>query len=187
MVLAHRININGQPGAMSTPLTRRTNGSRARVYFAGKDMLQKKVLYFLNHVNDFCSNGCGMDIGVKNGKVVGVRGRTTDRVNKGRLGPKGLNGYVILSITGTSTILTLTRWITVGHPDRLKHPLIRKNGKLERATWNEAMSLIVEKANEVRSRLTNHGIGFYTTGQLFIEEYYVLAMIGKAGLNTLQM
>lgn len=34
-----------------------------------------------------------MDIGVKNGKVVGVRGRTTDRVNKGRLGPKGLNGY----------------------------------------------------------------------------------------------
>ena len=33
-----------------------------------------------------------MDIGVKNGKVVGVRGRTTDRVNKGRLGPKGLNG-----------------------------------------------------------------------------------------------
>lgn len=39
-----------------------------------------------------CSNGCGLDIGVKGGKVVGVRGRATDRVNKGRLGPKGLNG-----------------------------------------------------------------------------------------------
>lgn len=35
-----------------------------------------------------------MDIGVKDGKVVGVRGRTADRVNKGRLGPKGLNGLV---------------------------------------------------------------------------------------------
>ena len=69
----------------------------------------------------------------------------------------------------------------------MKYPLIRRNGKLERATWNEAMSLIVEKASEVRSRLTSHGIGFYTTGQLFIEEYYVLAMIGKAGLNTLHM
>lgn len=69
----------------------------------------------------------------------------------------------------------------------MKYPLVRRNGKLERATWNEAMSLIVEKASEVRSRLTNHGIGFYTTGQLFIEEYYVLAMIGKAGLNTLHM
>lgn len=41
-----------------------------------------------------CSNGCGLDIGVKDGKVVGVRGRATDRVNKGRLGPKGLNGFV---------------------------------------------------------------------------------------------
>jgi anaerobic selenocysteine-containing dehydrogenase len=39
-----------------------------------------------------CSNGCGLDIGVKNGKVVGVRGRITDRVNRGRLGPKGLHG-----------------------------------------------------------------------------------------------
>lgn len=39
-----------------------------------------------------CSNGCALDIGVKNGRVVGVRGRATDRVNKGRLGPKGLHG-----------------------------------------------------------------------------------------------
>ena len=37
-----------------------------------------------------CSNGCGADIGVKDGKIVGIRGREFDRVNKGRLGPKGL-------------------------------------------------------------------------------------------------
>jgi anaerobic selenocysteine-containing dehydrogenase len=37
------------------------------------------------------SNGCGMDIGVKDGKIVGVRGRASDRVNKGRLGPKGMH------------------------------------------------------------------------------------------------
>jgi ferredoxin-nitrate reductase len=39
-----------------------------------------------------CSNGCGLDIGVKDGRVVGVRGRAQDRVNHGRLGPKGLHG-----------------------------------------------------------------------------------------------
>ena len=49
------------------------------------------------------------------------------------------------------------------------------------------MSLIVQKAQEVSERLTQHGIGFYTSGQLFLEEYYVLAMLGKAGLNTLHM
>lgn len=37
------------------------------------------------------SNGCGLDIGVKGNRVVGVRGRASDRVNKGRLGPKGMH------------------------------------------------------------------------------------------------
>ncbi|KAL4813550.1 hypothetical protein BDW67DRAFT_192838 [Aspergillus spinulosporus] len=96
------------------------------------------------------SNGCGLDIGVKEGKVVGVRGRTVDRVNKGRLGPKGLNG-----------------WVSINHPDSLTQPLIRRKGKLERASWDEAMSLIVKR--------------------LLLEEYYVLAMVGKAELNTLHM
>ena len=31
------------------------------------------------------------------------------------------------------------------------------------------------------------GIAFYTSGQLFVEEYYALALVGKAGLNTLHM
>src|SRR5689334_18224745 len=42
----------------------------------------------------FCSNGCAMDIGVKNGRIVGVRGRSVDRINRGRLGPKGLHGWI---------------------------------------------------------------------------------------------
>lgn len=117
-----------------------------------------------------CSNGCGMDIGVKQGRVVGVRGRAVDRVNKGRLGPKGLNAS-----------------LTLHHKDRLRHPLIRKDGRLQQATWDEAMDLIVSKAKEIRDRLTAHGIAFYTSGQLFLEEYYALAMVGKAGLNTLHM
>lgn len=117
-----------------------------------------------------CSNGCGMDIGVKSGRIVGVRGREVDRVNHGRLGPKGLYS-----------------WRSLSHPDRLKYPMIRKHGKLERATWDEAMDLIVERTRETQKRLTNHGIGFYTSGQLFLEEYYALAMVGKAGLNTLHM
>jgi ferredoxin-nitrate reductase len=117
-----------------------------------------------------CSNGCALDVGVKDNKIVGVRGRATDRVNKGRLGPKGLHG-----------------WKACGHQDRLAYPQIRRNGKLERATWDEAFKLIVEKSKKTIENLTSHGIAFYTTGQLFLEEYYVLAMVGKAGLNTLHM
>src|SRR5437870_5022637 len=56
-----------------------------------------------------CSTGCGIDIGVKDGKIVGVRGREVDRVNKGRLGPKGLYG-----------------WVANNSKDRLTKPMIRK-------------------------------------------------------------
>ena len=39
------------------------------------------------------SNGDGLDIAVKGGRIVGVRGREVDRVNHGRLGPKDLFGW----------------------------------------------------------------------------------------------
>src|SRR4051794_30952905 len=54
-----------------------------------------------------CSNGCGCDIGVKDGRMVGVRGRASDRINRGRMGPKGLYGS--------------TPWANAA--DRLTHPL----------------------------------------------------------------
>lgn len=117
-----------------------------------------------------CSNGCGMDIGVKDGRIVGVRGRAVDRINHGRLGPKGLHG-----------------WVANHSSDRLTHPLIRRNGQLEKATWDEAMDLIVQRSKEIRDKYTSGAIGFYTSGQLFIEEYYTLGVIGKAGLGTPHM
>src|SRR5438132_1878716 len=61
-----------------------------------------------------CSNGCGLDIAVKDGQMVGVRGREDDHVNRGRLGPKGLFG-----------------WQANASPDRLVAPLIRgEDGEL---------------------------------------------------------
>src|SRR3954451_7693249 len=111
-----------------------------------------------------------MDIGVKDGKIVGVRGRSVDSVNHGRLGPKGLHG-----------------WVANNSKDRLTKPLIRKNGKLEEASWDEAMDIIVKKSKEIIEKDTSLGIGFYTSGQLFLEEYYTLAVLGKAGLGTPHM
>lgn len=117
-----------------------------------------------------CSNGCGLEIGTKDGHIVGVRGLGTDRVNHGRLGPKGLHG-----------------WVANNSKDRLRVPYIRKNGKLRESSWDEAMQLIVKKTKEIRDKYTNNAIAFYTTGQLFLEEYYALGVIGKAGLGTPHM
>ncbi len=116
-----------------------------------------------------CSNGCGLDIGVKDGRMVGVRGRAGDRVNAGRLGPKGLLGWQ-----------GQTR-------DRLLRPLVRRDGALRETGWDEAMDTIVRRSRELLDDKGPLSHAFYTSGQLMLEEYYTLAVIGKAGLGTPHM
>src|SRR4051812_39607852 len=79
-----------------------------------------------------CSNGCALDIAVADGRIVGVRGREVDRINHGRLGPKGLYG-----------------WQANNSPDRLTQPLVRANGTLQPASWDEALDLVVARSRHV--------------------------------------
>src|SRR4051794_39900710 len=112
-----------------------------------------------------------MDIAVKDGRIVGVRGRAVDRVNRGRLGPKDLYG-----------------WQANNSPDRLTRPLVRRGGELVETDWDSAMDAVVRRSCELLDDPGGWGrFGFYTSGQLFLEEYYTLAVIGKAGLGTPHM
>lgn len=117
-----------------------------------------------------CSNGCALDIAVKDGRIAGVRGRAVDRVNHGRLGPKGLFG-----------------WQANNAPDRLTRPLVRQGGVLTESDWDTAMDLVVARTQRQLADKGPWSIGFYTSGQLFLEEYYTLSVIGKAGIGTPHM
>lgn len=117
------------------------------------------------------SNGDGQEIAVKDGRIVGVRGRAEDRVNHGRLGPKDLYG-----------------WQANGSADRLTTPLVRERGTLVEADWDTAMERIAARSRELLAEPGGWGrLGFYTSGQLYLEEYYTLAVIGKAGIGTPHM
>ncbi|GIF77421.1 molybdopterin oxidoreductase family protein [Asanoa siamensis] len=117
------------------------------------------------------SNGDAMDIAVKDGRIAGVRGRAVDRVNRGRLGPKDLYG-----------------WQANNSPDRLTRPLVRDGGRLVETDWDTAMGRIVDRSRELLDGPGGWGrFGFYTSGQLFLEEYYALAVLGKAGIGTPHM
>jgi anaerobic selenocysteine-containing dehydrogenase len=113
------------------------------------------------------SNGDAMDIAVKDGRIVGVRGRAEDRVNRGRLGPKDLFG-----------------WQANGSPDRLTRPLTRRDGVLVETDWDHAMDAVAGRTRELMEERGPSSIAFYTTGQLFLEEYYTLALIARGGIGT---
>src|SRR5215207_5681296 len=113
------------------------------------------------------SNGDALDIAVKDGRIVGVRGRADDRVNHGRLGPKDLFG-----------------WQANDSPDRLTRPLVRRDGELAEASWDDAMDAVVRRSKELLEQKGASALAFYTSGQLFLEEYYTLALIARAGIGT---
>ena len=117
------------------------------------------------------SNGDAMDIAVAGGRIAGVRGRSQDRVNRGRLDPKDFYG-----------------WQANNAPDRLTRPLVREGGELVESDWDTAMDRIVERSKELLAQPGGWGrFGFYTSGQLYLEAYYTLAVIGKAGIGTPHM
>jgi ferredoxin-nitrate reductase len=127
-----------------------------------------------------CSNGCGIDIGVANGRIVGVRGREVDRCNRGRLGPKGM-----------------CSWQANNSGDRLVRPLIRVKAKsaaphmsagaFREASWEEAMNLIVDRSRNIIEQYTGEAIAFYNSGQLFLEDYYTLGVVAHCGVRTHQV
>jgi anaerobic selenocysteine-containing dehydrogenase len=113
------------------------------------------------------SNGDGLDLAVAGGRIVGVRGRADDAVNRGRLDPKDLYG-----------------WQANAAADRLTVPLVREHGELVESTWDDAMGRIVAHSKELLAEHGPSALGFYTSGQLFAEEYYTLAAIARGAIGT---
>lgn len=113
------------------------------------------------------SNGDAMELAVRDGRLVGVRGVAGDRVNRGRLDPKDLYG-----------------WQALASPDRLTRPLVREGGVLRETDWDTAMDRVTARTRALLDGPGPASIGFYTSGQLFLEEYYALAVLARGGLGT---
>ncbi|MEZ5402082.1 MAG: nitrate reductase [Bryobacteraceae bacterium] len=115
----------------------------------------------------YCSVGCGIEIGVKEGKAVASRALATHPVNRGKLCPKGLSEHYIIDTE-----------------NRLKQPLLRKNGKLEPVSWDEALTAMVEKFRAVQEKHGTQSLGVLSTGQLVTEEFYTLGKLAQLGFGT---
>lgn len=115
----------------------------------------------------YCSVGCGMEIGVRDGQAVAVRGQESHPVNLGKLCPKGLAEHHILR-----------------SPQRAKQPLLRKNGQLQPVSWDEAIDVLVTRVADIQSRHGDSALGVVSTGQLLTEEFYTLGKLIQLGFRT---
>ena len=118
----------------------------------------------------YCSVGCGMFIGVKDGRAVGVRGNPDHPVNAGVLCPKGLCEHETIHVAS-----------------RARHPMIRpsrRSKKRHRISWSEAIKTMVERFRDVQQRHGNDAVGIVSTGQLVTEEFYALGKLAQLGLDT---
>src|SRR5207245_227374 len=97
----------------------------------------------------YCSIGCGMFIGVKDGRAVSVRGNPDHTVNAGMLCPKGLSEHYTLEAS-----------------NRARYPLLRnKRGKLARIGWDEALAIMAEKFRGVQQKYGREALGGRSTGK----------------------
>ena len=115
----------------------------------------------------YCAVQCGLNLLVEKDHVVGFEPRYDFPVNEGRLCPKGVTAY-----------------LQIHHPDRLLYPLIKRNGMFERASWDEALGLIVSKFKEIQSEHGKDAIGVYSGSSLTTEKTYLMGKFARAGLGT---
>ena len=133
----------------------------------GFTSVRKHADRWVNSTCGYCSVGCGMQLGVKDGRVVSVRGNPDHPVNMGKLCPKGLAEHYAIEAEG-----------------RARYPLLRRNGKHVRVSWDEALDIVVERFRAVQSKYGPESLGVISTGQLVTEEFYALGKLVQLGFGT---
>jgi len=112
----------------------------------------------------YCGVGCGMYLGVRWGRVVGVRGDPESPANRGSLCVKGRFGS----------------YEFIHHPDRLTRPLIRQDGELREADWDEALDLVAGKFCELKG----HTFAALSSAKCTNEDNYLMQKFTRAVMGT---
>ncbi|HCX64552.1 MAG TPA: formate dehydrogenase subunit alpha, partial [Eubacteriaceae bacterium] len=114
----------------------------------------------------YCGVGCQMDLLVKGNHVVEVQ-PAHRAANNGMLCVKGKFAYQFIN-----------------HPDRLKKPMIRKNGELEEVSWDEAMTYVADKIKAIKEKDGADAIAGFSSARCTNEENYLFQKLFRAVIGT---
>ncbi|MFH1898175.1 MAG: formate dehydrogenase subunit alpha [Candidatus Desantisbacteria bacterium] len=115
----------------------------------------------------YCGCGCTLDLNVKDNQVVKVSSSNDSGINHGRLCVKGRFGYDFIH-----------------RDDRLKNPLIRKDGELTEASWDEALDLIAKRFSQIKNEQGADALAGISSARCTNEENYLFQKFMRAVIGT---
>lgn len=115
----------------------------------------------------YCSYGCSLGLSVKDNEVKRVVSDYNIGINEGNLCSKGRFGYEYIN-----------------HHERLKKPLVKKDGRFEEVTWDKALEVVAERLKEIRDTLGGEAIGGLGSARLSNEEIYLFQKLIRDGLKS---
>lgn len=114
----------------------------------------------------YCGVGCQFNLMVRNNKVVGV------------VPAEGPANGKLLCVKGSFA------YSYINHEDRLTTPLIKRDGKFEPISWDEALDIMVDKIKEVKETYGADAIGGLSSAKITNEENYVFQKLFRRAIGT---
>jgi len=118
----------------------------------------------------YCGVGCTIDVGIRDNKVLyanGTEDRYDEQVNRAMLCVKGRFGLDY-----------------VNSPDRLTTPLIRRDGKLVEASWDEALDFAADKLKKIKTEHGPGALGCFSSAKCSNEENYAMMRFARGVIGT---
>ena len=111
-----------------------------------------------------------MEVGIKENRVVAIRGIEDYPVNRGVLCLKGLSLMYVVHSEERGTV-----------------PLVRKGDAYAETSWDTSLNLVASKIKEIRDKHGPEALGMYLGAQGFTEEFYVANKLFKGYLGSNNM
>ncbi|MDA0195119.1 MAG: formate dehydrogenase subunit alpha [Bacteroidetes bacterium] len=115
----------------------------------------------------YCGVGCNLDVATKDGDIISITAPYDSEVNQGHTCLKGRYAFQFYN-----------------HPDRLKTPMIRRDGTLQPATWDEAYDYMTEKFTQIREANGPDAIAGISSARCPNEENYLMQKFIRAVIGT---
>ena len=122
---------------------------------------------YVSTICTHCSNGCKTTLSVRNHEIMRANNRDLSGINKEFLCVKGRFGFDFTK-----------------HPERIKQPLLRKDGKLYPVSWEEASQAAAQRLNEFHGAYGPDSVGFIGSNRTSNEENYLLQRLARATFGT---